>query len=64
MNPPINDKYKIEFREPDVNAIKGILVKDHDFNEDRVEKAAERLKKAFKESLKGKQSRLDMWFGS
>lgn len=64
MNPPINDKYKIEFREPDVNAIKEILVKDHDFSEDRVEKAAERLKKAFKESLKGKQSRLDMWFGS
>ncbi len=64
MNPPVNQQFKVEFREPDVEAVKDILVKEHDFSEDRVVKAAERLRKAYRENLRARQSRLDMWFGS
>ncbi|MGC9209863.1 MAG: flap endonuclease-1 [Acidilobus sp.] len=64
LNPPVNQQVKVEFREPDVEAIKEILVKDHDFSEDRVLKAADRLKKAYRENLRSRQSRLDMWFGA
>jgi len=62
LKPPVNMSYRIDFREPDLNKIEELLVKEHDFSEDRVTKAAERLVKAFRESSKGKQSRLDMWF--
>lgn len=61
--PPVSSDYRILFKEPDVEKIKELLVREHDFSEDRVVKAAERLAKAFKENLRGKQSRLDMWFG-
>ena len=62
LNPPANQTYAIEFREPDEGLIKEILVKEHDFSEDRVSKAVERLKKAYRENLRGRQSRIDMWF--
>ena len=62
LNPPVNRSYKIEFREPDPERIKEILVYRHDFNPERVEKAVERLRKAYKETLKGKQKKLDAWF--
>lgn len=62
LRPPANEKYSVQFNEPDVVKVKEILVKDHDFSEDRVDKALERLRKAYKENLKGRQSRLDMWF--
>ena len=62
LNPPSNDNYKIEWKDPSEEKILDMLVKEHDFNEDRVKKALERLKKSFKESVKSKQARLDNWF--
>ncbi len=62
LNPPANKEYKLTFREPDPNGIREILVKEHDFSEDRVNKALDRLIKSYKENLKSKQSKLDMWF--
>ena len=62
LNPPANQNYIMEFREPDEALIKEILVKEHDFSEDRVSKAIERLKKAYRDNLRGRQSRIDMWF--
>ncbi len=63
LNPPVTDDYKIEFREPDAEAIKRILVEEHDFNPERVERAIERLRKAYREHLRVKQRSLDAWFG-
>ncbi len=62
LNPPSNTNYKIEWKDPNEEKILDMLVKEHDFNEDRVKKALERLKKSFKESVKSKQARLDNWF--
>lgn len=62
LNPPVTDGYKIEFREPDEERIREILVERHDFNPERVERAVERLRKAYREHLKGRQARLDFWF--
>jgi len=63
LNPPVTDDYKIEWREPDPERIKRILVEEHDFNPQRVEKAIERLKKAYREHLRVRQRSLDAWFG-
>ncbi|AFZ71119.1 flap structure-specific endonuclease [Caldisphaera lagunensis DSM 15908] len=62
LNPPSNPNYKIEWRDPNEEKIIDMLVREHDFNDDRVKKALERLKKSFKESVKSKQARLDNWF--
>jgi len=62
LNPDVTDDYKIEFRPPDEDAIYRILVEEHDFNPDRVKRAIERLKKAYREHLKAKQVGLDAWF--
>jgi flap endonuclease-1 len=63
MNPPVTSNYRITFKEPDEEKVKEILVERHDFNPERVERALERLRKAYREHLKGKQTRLDAWFG-
>ncbi len=63
INPPHTDNYKLEWREPNEEAIVDILVKEHDFSPDRVKKAVERLRKAYKEYIKGVQKGLDKWFG-
>ena len=63
INPPVTDNYKIAFKPPDEGKVKEILVERHDFNPERVERALERLRKAYREHLRGRQTRLDMWFG-
>ncbi len=62
MKPPVNQQYSVQFREPDKAKVNEILVKEHDFSEDRVSKALERLSKAYRENLRARQSRIDMWF--
>lgn len=62
LNPPVTKNYKIEWREPDLNGILEILVKEHDFSEDRVRNAYDRLLKAYKEHIKGSQQGLAKWF--
>lgn len=61
LNPDVTDNYKIEWREPNEEEIKKILVEEHDFSEERVNSALERLAKASK-SMKTKQRGLDAWF--
>ena len=61
LNPPVTDNYKLEWREPDEKRIIEILVKEHDFNPERVKRALERLKKAWR-LVKTKQVGLDAWF--
>ncbi len=60
--PPCTKDYKILWREPNIEKVKSILVDKHDFNAERVEKGISRLKKAYRENLKGRISRLDAWF--
>ncbi len=62
LKPQVTDNYKIEWRKPDKDKIVKILVEEHDFNRDRVLKAYERLYKAYREHLRGKQTSLDSWF--
>ncbi len=63
LEPEVTDDYTIEFREPDPQAIYDILVSEHDFNPERVKRAIDRLKKAYREHLRTRQTSLDAWFG-
>ncbi|MCE4621511.1 MAG: flap endonuclease-1 [Desulfurococcales archaeon] len=62
LKPPCTTDYRIEWRPPDEKGVTKILVEEHDFNPDRVSKALERLKRAYREHLRARQSRLDAWF--
>ncbi len=62
LNPPITSDYKLEWREPDEKAIYEILVEEHDFNPERVRNAVQRLMKAYREHIKGRQMGLEAWF--
>jgi flap endonuclease-1 len=62
LNPPVTRDYKLEWREPDVNQVVEILVGEHDFNEERVRNALDRLVKAYREHVKGSQQGLAKWF--
>lgn len=59
LKPDITDRYKLKWEAPDRDKILNLLVKEHDFSQDRVEKVIEKLeKKAVEEST---QSRLEKW---
>lgn len=60
LNPPYNPNYTIEFRQPNEKGIIELLVYEHDFNEDRVKNALERLRKAMS---RRRESTLDSFFG-
>lgn len=59
LNPPVTEKYKVEFKEPDKEKIIKFMVKEHDFSQDRIEKVIEKL-----QASKEKQVSLKGWFGS
>ncbi|MGC8753043.1 MAG: flap endonuclease-1 [Fervidicoccaceae archaeon] len=61
LNPEVTDNYQLEWKQPFEEEIKKILIEEHDFSEDRVSSALERLSKASK-SGKTKQKGLDAWF--
>ena len=63
LKPDVTDDYRIQFRPPDEGKIYQILVEEHDFNPERVKRATERLRKAYREHLKARQTSLDAWFG-
>jgi len=48
LDPPTIKVEKVEWREPDEEKIIQILVKEHDFNEERVRKAIDELRKSYK----------------
>ncbi|ALU12048.1 endonuclease [Ignicoccus islandicus DSM 13165] len=62
LNPPVTDDYVLEWREPDIEGLIEFLVREHDFNEERVRRAAERLKKAWREKIRSRQLGLDAFF--
>ncbi len=60
LEPPFIEVPKIVFSEPNKEEIQRILVNEHDFSLERVEKTIDQLIKITKE--KGNQSRLEQWF--
>jgi len=61
LNPPVNEDYKLEWRQPRDEQVYKILVDEHDFNPERVKNALNRLRKAYNEHMRGKQMGLDAW---
>ncbi|MEM5792838.1 MAG: flap endonuclease-1 [Candidatus Aenigmatarchaeota archaeon] len=59
INPPVIEDYKIEWKEVNEEKIKKIMVDEHDFSEERIEKGIERLLEIRKS---GAQSTLSGWF--
>jgi flap endonuclease-1 len=57
LKPPVADKYKIEWKQPDANRIIEFMVEEHDFSRERVERVIEKLQQSFtagrQASLKG-----------
>jgi flap endonuclease-1 len=60
LDPPYTPIEKLEWADVDQDRIKEILVEQHDFSEDRVEKTLSDLSKITKE--RAAQSKLDKWF--
>jgi flap endonuclease-1 len=60
LRPKVTDEYKIEWGEPDIEAIVEFLCKERDFSEDRVKKAIEKAIEGMKKS-KAKKT-LEAWF--
>lgn len=60
LKPTVLESYKIEWAEPDYQAIEDMLCGEHDFSVDRVRKALNELKETMKKE-RGKTS-LDAWF--
>ncbi len=61
LNPPVNDSYKIDFREPDFDAITGFLVNEYNFSKRRVLRELNELRRHYY-SQRLKQKRLDEIF--
>lgn len=59
LKPPVTDKYKIEWRQPDSNRIINFMVEEHDFSRERIEKGIEKLQQSF---ISGRQASLKGWF--
>ncbi|MDI6825749.1 MAG: flap endonuclease-1 [Candidatus Aenigmarchaeota archaeon] len=59
LNPPVLEKYKIEWEEPDRDSIFELMVEEHDFSRERVETAVNRLLEIKKQGI---QPRLEDWF--
>lgn len=60
LNPPYNPVDEIKWAEMNSGAVTKILVDEHDFSEDRVEKTISDVQKIMKE--RASQSKLDQWF--
>jgi flap endonuclease-1 len=58
LDPPVNEKYKIEFKQPDREKIIKFMVDEHDFSLERVEKVIEKLQQAYSA---GTQASLRGW---
>ena len=58
LNPRVTSDYEVKWKKPDASAITNFLCAEHDFSQERVSKAVERLLEA---QDKG-QKTLDKWF--
>ncbi|PIW41163.1 MAG: flap endonuclease-1 [Candidatus Aenigmarchaeota archaeon CG15_BIG_FIL_POST_REV_8_21_14_020_37_27] len=59
LNPPVKQDYEIEWNEPNKDEIMKIMVDEHEFSQERIEKGVERLLEIRKS---GTQSTLSGWF--
>jgi flap endonuclease-1 len=57
-NPPTIADYALEWKEPDFEGLRKMMVDEHDFSSERLEKVVERLQAV---SVKGRQSSLAGW---
>lgn len=60
LDPPFKDPGRLIWGEPDSDAVSKILVEEHDFSQERVEKTLADLSRISKE--RGAQSKLENWF--
>lgn len=58
LNPPVEEKYKMEWKAPDPEKIIEFMVNEHDFSRERVDKIIERIQKPF---TAGRQASLKGW---
>jgi len=61
LNPKVTDNYKIEWKQPDIEAVIAFICRERDFSEDRVRKAVEKMLKGIKE--RKEKTTLEKWFG-
>jgi len=59
LNPPHTESYTLEWREPDLEKVLKFMVDEHDFSEERVEKAVGMIRQGMK---RGAQASLSEWF--
>ncbi len=59
LNPPVTDDYRLSWRDVDEKKLKDFLCREHDFSEERINTAIEKMK-AFKKYRE--QRSLDSWF--
>lgn len=60
MNPPSTEDYDLEWKEPDADKILKLMVDEHGFLQERMEKVVEKLKSSYGKSS---QDTLGKWFG-
>ena len=61
LNPKVTDKYKLDWKEPDVDGVIDFLCRERDFSEDRVSKALDKMTAGIKEAKS--KTTLESWFG-
>ncbi|ABW00894.1 flap endonuclease-1 [Caldivirga maquilingensis] len=61
LNPPVTQEVNVKFKEPNEDEVVRLLVEEHDFSQDRVKNALERLRKSMGKA-KGSTT-LDSFFG-
>jgi len=61
LNPKVRDDYRLEWRQPDEEAIINFMCREKDFSEDRVRKALEKMQTGLKKT-RGKTT-LEQFFG-
>jgi len=60
LTPPTETDYSLQWRDVDIDGVKRLLCEEHDFSEDRVTVAIEKMS----EAARGRRQRsLDQWFG-
>jgi len=59
VDPPVSEKYKFEWKEPNPGKILKFMSDEHDFSRERIEKGIERLQQSVS---KGTQANLKSWF--
>ena len=60
LEPEVTDDFELKWKSPNLEEIKKILVDEHSFSEERVERAGKRLNEAFNTAVT--QSSLSQWF--